>query len=190
MGNSLPFRKKTKEVYKELSDKASSVEAAASVPPSSAESLRLDRGPHPPTAAILLTSTPANVLTSVAEPKDISYQDEMKTLEAADRLQELRVEAEVSVVPIKEQASISPTTEVVGEDSSGTGHSTRTGADGSGGASKIGHSTRTEGDDGSGETGHSTRTEGDDGSGETGQSTKIKKKHRRTHKRQHGESAY
>ena len=157
MGNSLPFRKKTKEVYKELSDKASSVEAAASVPPSSAEALRLDGGPHPPTAAIL-TSTPANVLTSVAEPKEI-YQDETMTLEAADRPQELRVEEEVSVVPIKEQASISPTT----------------GADGSGGASMIGHSTR---------------TEGDDGSGETGQSTKIKKKRRRTHKRQHGESAY
>ena len=172
MGNSLLFRKKTKEVYKELSDKASSVEAAASVPPNSAEALRLDRGPHPPTAATL-TSTPTNVLTSVAEPKEI-YQDETMTLEAADRPQELRVEEEVSVVPIKEQASISPTT---------------TGADGSGGASKIGLSTRTEGDDGSGETGHSTRTEGDDGSGETGQSTKIKKK-RRTHKRQHGESAY
>ena len=186
MGNSLPFRKKTKEVYKELSDKASSVEAAASVPPSSAEALRLDRGPHPPTAAIL-TSTPADVL---AEPKEISYQDETMTLEAADRPQELRVEEEVSVVLIKEQASISPTTVVVGEDSSGAGHSTRTGADGSGGASKTGHSTSTEGDDGSGETGHTTRTEGDNGSGETGQSTKIKKKRRTTHKRQHGESTY
>ena len=168
MGNSLPFWKDKAAVNED----PSSVKAVASVPPHAAGAIAtpsLDQGPHSPTT---ITSRPVNV-ASVGELKELSYQEEMKTLEAADLHQELCVEAELPVVPVIEQASISPTTVVVVEDSSGARHSTRTGADGSGGASKIGHSTR---------------TEGDDGSGETGQSTKIKKKRRTTHKRQHGES--
>ena len=192
MGNSLSFWKSDGRANEEPSDKPSSVEEAASVIPPAAgpitlkHTLRpLDQGQlHSPTAT---TSRPVNV-SSVAEPKEISDQDERKTSEATEQSQVLHVEADVSALLIEGQPQT--TSVAVGEDgSSGTcksGHSTRTGSSGTG---RTGHSTRT-GEDGSSVTskrGHSTRT-GSSGTSKTGHSTRTKRKHKTTtRKRQHGE---
>jgi hypothetical protein len=89
----------------------------------------------------------------VAEPKEISDQpDETKTLEGAEQSQVPHMEPEtdvpgpVSATAPRMESGQQPKTSVAvpGEDGSRTGHSTRTGEDGSsGGTGKTGHSTRT-----------------------------------------------
>jgi hypothetical protein len=159
MGNSLPFWKGAADEDEPSDKSSSSAEEAASVTPHTAAAGPITLEPLTPTRPLdkdqlsvhsLPTATPVNV-SSVAEPKDVSDQpDETKMLEAAEQSQVLHVETDVPLGPVSATApgireGQRPTTLVAvpGEDGSRTGHSTRTGEDGSSGTGKTGHSTRT-----------------------------------------------
>ena len=79
------------------------------------------------------TSRPMDI-ASATEPKEISYQDETKTLEAVEQSQVLQVEVDVHVPSISATASImegqhinTSSVAVLSEDGTGrTKHSTRT----------------------------------------------------------------
>ena len=141
MGNHLPFLKKTDRRANERKplDKPSSVQEAASVTPSNAGPTTLEPHTHrpldqgrlcspPPTAA---NSRPVDV-ASGTEPREISYQDETKTLEAVEQSLVLQVEVGVPSVsataPIMESQHINTSSVAVpSEDGTGrTKHSTRT----------------------------------------------------------------
>ena len=111
----------------------------------------LERGQlHSPTQ-INTTSRPVNASNLAAEPKEISDQDETKTLEVAEQSQvPPHMETDVPASPVsatepRMELGQRPKTSVAvpGGDGSRTGHSTRTGEDGSSGTGKTGHSTRT-----------------------------------------------
>ena len=152
MGNTLPFFKRSNGKANE--DKLSSVEVAASVTPRTAGSITLKHAHRPldqsedesqlhsPTTTTL---RPVNV-SCEAEPKEISDQDEKKTLEPVEQSQVLHVaETDVSTLPVEGQPQTLLLTSVaVGDSGTGkTGHYTGTGEDGSSGTGKTGHSTWT-----------------------------------------------
>ena len=166
MGNRLPFLK-TSERRKNDSDHGQpslSLEEAASVTPHAAGPISLDPHTHrpleqgqlhvhvhvhspPPTVT---TSRPANA-ASVTEPKEISDEDETKTLDVSEQSQvPLHMETDVPAIPVsatepRMEPGQRPITLVAvpGGDGSRTRHSTRTSEDGSSGTGKTGHSTRT-----------------------------------------------
>ena len=144
MGNHLPFLKKTdrRANEREPSDKPSSVEEAASVTPSTAGPVTLEPHTHrplggqgqlhsPPLTAT--TSRPIDV-SSATEPKEISYKDETKTLEAVEQSEAQVLQVEVGVPPVSATAPImegqhinTSSVAVPSEDGTGrTKHSTRT----------------------------------------------------------------
>ena len=122
-------------------DKPSSVEEVASVTPSTAGSTTLepythrslDQGQLHSPQLTATTSRPVDV-ASATDPKEISYQNETKTLEAVEQSQVLQVEADVHVPSISATASImegqhinTSSEAVPSEDGTGrTKHSTRT----------------------------------------------------------------
>ena len=141
MGNHLPFLKKTDRRANERKplDKPSSVEEAASVTPSTAGPTTLEPHTHRPLdqgqlhspQLTAITSRPVDV-ASATEPKEISYQDEAKTLEVVEQSQVPLVEVDVPSVsataPIMKGQHINTSSVAVqSEDGTGkTGHSTRT----------------------------------------------------------------
>ena len=165
MGNHLPFLK-TSERRRNDSDHGQpspSVEEAASVTPRAAGPISLEPHTHspleqgqlhvhvhvhspPPTVT---TSRPANA-ASVTEPNEISDQVETKTLDVSEQSQVLlhvhvETDVPVSATTPRMESGQRPETSVavISEGGGRTGHSTRTGEDGSSGTGKTGHFTRT-----------------------------------------------
>ena len=143
MGNHLPFLKRTdkRANEKEPSDKPSSVEEAASETPSITGPVTLEPYTHKPldqgqvhSPQLTATTSRSVDVASATEPKEISYKDETKTLEAVEQSQVLQVEADVHVPSISATASImegrhinTSSVAVPSEDGTGrTKHSTRT----------------------------------------------------------------
>ena len=156
MGNRLPFLKKSERRRNDSDQPSPSVEEARSTTPRAAGPITLEPHTHleqgqlhsPPSTTT--TSRPVNV-SSVAEPKGISDQDETKTLKVAEQSQvPLHMKTDVPANPVPAttpgmESGQRPKTSVAVscEDCSRTGHSTRTGKYGGSGTGKIGHSTRT-----------------------------------------------
>ena len=154
-----------------------SVEEATSVTPRTAGSITLEphthrhlerdelHSPQPTT----ITLRPVNV-SSVAEPKEISDQDETKTLEVSEQSQ-MPLHMETPDVPASPVSATEPRME------SGQRPKTSRVAVPDGDGSRTEHSIRT-GED----------IDGGSGTGKTGHSTRTKRKHKTVaRKRQHGE---